>query len=166
MSKILNIKSWGLCASGGPRHRPHRLMAQWARGTYGGGLQLPRSGITAMCPRIRLPGHVVAAGRPVRRSPVIDGGDNRSIHTSKLVSRHGGQCLPLLGSRLCRISNATVLWCRSPRAGYGMDWKKFLENSGLVLKVSHHCNFWTDQDGFLELFPGFYPGVKHGTKTP
>ena len=37
-----------------------------------------------MCPRIRLPGHVVAAGRPVRRSPTIDGGDNRSIDISKL----------------------------------------------------------------------------------
>ena len=31
-----------------------------------------------MCPRIRLPGHVVAAGCPVRRSLAINGGDNRS----------------------------------------------------------------------------------------
>ena len=74
-----------------------------------------------MCPRVRLPGHVVAAGRPVRRSPVLDGSDNRSIDISKIVSRHGGQCLPLLESRLCRISNAAVLWCRCPRAGYGTD---------------------------------------------
>ena len=50
-----------------------------------------------MCPRVRLPGHVVAAGRPVRRSPVIDGGYDRSIDISKIVSHHGGQCLPLLG---------------------------------------------------------------------
>ena len=53
-----------------------------------------------MCPRLHLPGHVVATGRPVCHSLAIDGGDNRSIDISKLVSRHGGQCLPLLESRL------------------------------------------------------------------
>ena len=64
-----------------------------------------------MCPRLRLPGHVVAPGRPVRRSLAIDGGDNRSIDVSKLVSRHGGQCLLLFGSQLCRISNASGSAC-------------------------------------------------------
>ena len=74
-----------------------------------------------MCPRVRFPGHVVAAGRPVRRSPVLDGGDNRSIDISRIVSRHSGQCLLLLGSRSCLISNAAVLWCRRPRVVYGTE---------------------------------------------
>ena len=61
-----------------------------------------------MCPRIRLLGHVVAAGRPVRRSLAIDGGDNnRSIDVSMLVSRHGRQYLPLLGT--VDISSLTAL---------------------------------------------------------
>ena len=36
----------------------------------------------SMCPRVRLLGHVVTSGRPVRRSPLIDGGDDRSIGVS------------------------------------------------------------------------------------
>ena len=36
----------------------------------------------SMCPRLRLPGHVVASGCLVRRSRTIDGGDDRSIDTS------------------------------------------------------------------------------------
>ena len=43
-----------------------------------------------MCPRVRLPGHVVVSGRLVRRSPTIDGGDNRSVDLSWLETRHGG----------------------------------------------------------------------------
>ena len=74
-----------------------------------------------MCPRVRLPGHVVASGRSVRRSPTIDGGDDRSIDVSMLASRHDDQCLRRLGSRLCLISNAAVLWCCCPRAVYGTD---------------------------------------------
>ena len=76
----------------------------------------------SMCPRVRLPGHVVASGRLVRRSPIIDGGDDRSIDVSMLASRYGGQCLRRLGSRLCLISNAAVLWCCCPLAVYGTDW--------------------------------------------
>ena len=60
-------------------------------------------------PRVRFPGHGVTSGRPVRRSSKIDGGDDRSIDVSMLASRHGGQCLRRLGSRLCLISNAAVL---------------------------------------------------------
>ena len=73
------------------------------------------------CPGLYLPGHVVTAVRPVRRSPVVDGGDNRSIDVSMLVRRHGGQCLRLLGSRSCRISKAAVVWFRCPRVVYGTD---------------------------------------------
>ena len=69
----------------------------------------------SMCPRVRLPGHVVASGRLVHRSSTIDGGDNRSIDTSWFKSRYGGQCLHQLGSRLCLISNAAVLRCCFPR---------------------------------------------------
>ena len=36
------------------------------------------------CPRLRLPGYVIEAGRSVHRSPKINGGDNRSIDVSKL----------------------------------------------------------------------------------
>ena len=74
-----------------------------------------------MCPRVRLPGHVVASGRLVRHSPTIDGGDDRNIDVSMFANRHGGQCLRRLGSRLCLTSNAAVLWCRCPRAVYGTD---------------------------------------------
>ena len=45
-----------------------------------------------MCPMVRFPGHVVASGRLVHRSPTIDGGDNQSIDISSLASRHGDQC--------------------------------------------------------------------------
>ena len=51
-----------------------------------------------MCPRLRLPGHLVADGRPVLRTLAIDGGNNRSIDVSKPVSRHGGHCLLLFGN--------------------------------------------------------------------
>ena len=60
-----------------------------------------------MHPRLLLPGHVVAAGRPVRRSPAIDGGDNRSIDVSMIVNRHGCQYLRLLGNG--HISSSTPL---------------------------------------------------------
>ena len=36
----------------------------------------------SMRPRVHFPGHVVASGRLVRRSPTIDEGDNRSIDVS------------------------------------------------------------------------------------
>ena len=45
-----------------------------------------------MCPRVHFPGHVVASGRLVRRSPTIDDGDNRNVDPSWLKTRHGGQC--------------------------------------------------------------------------
>ena len=35
---------------------------------------------------------------------------------------------------------------------------------GHVLKVTLHCNLLTNQK-FFRIFPGFYPGVKDGTKT-
>ena len=35
-----------------------------------------------MRPRVRFPGHVVASGRLVRRSPTIYSGDNRSVNLS------------------------------------------------------------------------------------
>ena len=95
-----------------------------------------------MCPRLHLPGHVVAAGYPVRRSLAIDGGDSRSIDVSKLVSRYGGQCLPLLGSRLCRISNAAVLWCRCPCAVYGTDETGSVSAGRGVLIVTRGFQLW------------------------
>ena len=54
-----------------------------------------------------LSGHVVAAGRPVFRSPAINGGDNQSIDVSMLVRRHGRQYLRLLGT--VHISSPTTL---------------------------------------------------------
>ena len=39
-----------------------------------------------MCPRVRLPGHVVAADRLARRSPTINDDDGRSIDVSCLDS--------------------------------------------------------------------------------
>ena len=63
----------------------------------------------SMWPRVRLPGHVMATGRLVRRSSMVDGGDGRNIDVSILASRHGGHCLRRLGSRLCLISDAAVL---------------------------------------------------------
>ena len=105
-----------------------------------------------MCPRVHLPGHVVASGRLVRHSPMIDGGDGRSFDVSMLASCHGGQCLCRLGSRLCLISNAAVLQCRRPRIVYVTDgtgsvsacsaWLVYFECSRVVTKrglSSHDC---------------------------
>ena len=58
-------------------------------------------------PRLHLSGHVVAAGRPVRRSSIIDGGDDRSIDISKLVCRHGGH---YLYSMETRYKETNPLW--------------------------------------------------------
>ena len=46
---------------------------------------------------------------------------SRGIDVSMLASRHGGQCLRRLGSRLCLISNAAVLRCCCPRIVYETD---------------------------------------------
>ena len=43
----------------------------------------------SMRPRVHFPGHVVASGRLVRRSPTIDDGDNRNIDTSWLMKQTG-----------------------------------------------------------------------------
>ena len=109
-----------------------------------------------MCPRVRLPGHVVASGRLVRRSPTIEGGYNRSIDLSMLASRHGGQCLRWLGSRLCLISDAAVLRCCCPRITHGTDgtgsvsacsaWLVYFECSRVATKcgLSSHDFFPRD----------------------
>ena len=68
-----------------------------------------------MLPRLLLPGHVVVAGRPVRRSPAIDGGDNRSVDVTMLPSRHGRQYLRLLGvPRRYDRQVISLLWRRCP----------------------------------------------------
>ena len=74
-----------------------------------------------MCPRVRFPGHVVASGRLVRRSPrsmaaIIEVSMSRWLET-----RHGGQCWHGLGSRLCLAFDAAVLRCCCPRVAHGTD---------------------------------------------
>ena len=74
-----------------------------------------------MRPRVHFPGHVVASGRLVRRSPTIDGGNNRNVDPSWLETRHGGQCWHGFGSRLCLVFDAAVLRCCCPRVAHGTD---------------------------------------------
>ena len=44
-----------------------------------------------MCPRLFLPGQLVAAARQMHHSSTIDGGDYRSIDDSKHCRHHGSQ---------------------------------------------------------------------------
>ena len=109
-----------------------------------------------MRPRVRFPGHVVASGSLVRRSPTIDGGDNRSVDLSWLKTRHGGQCWHGLGSRLCLIIDAAVLRCCCPRIAHGTDgtgsvsmcsaWLVYFECSRVATKcgLSSHDFFPRD----------------------
>ena len=78
------------------------------------------------------------------------------IDISWLESRHGGQCLRRLESRLCLISNAAVLRCCCPRITHGTDgtgsvsvcsaWLVYLECSRVVTKrgLSSHDYFPRD----------------------